>query len=312
MISVIIVDYKSIEKTISYIENFKRNIIDNFKYNFIIVDNSPDNGAETYLSANSKSIVQKRIESDLDLKIFKLYVGDICYCYSGSNLGYAKGNNLGAKIATALYRDDFYIISNNDLGFKNKFNFSTFMNIYEQDNQIAVIGPRILGLDSKDQSPYKKISVNQMLMAYPWTRFWPFRSSGDLNIMDRSDYCYRVMGCFMIIKASAFNAVDGFDPNTFMYGEEMILSERMNSKDFKTYFYIDYEIIHEHGVTVKNTSSILQADKWLFDSLFYYCKEYRNASKLFLKLASINRILNKLVVSLKENIKRCFVKNSSM
>lgn len=303
MVSVIIVDYKTTEKTCEYITHFTSMVDEDSGYHFIVVDNSETLDKSNFILNNYR--IEKKLNIfDKEAYILKNGNHTICYVIANSNLGFAKGNNLGVKIANEIYNDEFYIISNNDLKFNQKLNWKEISSLFDKDTTIAVVGPQIIGLNKEKQNPYKKVSPFYWLIIYPWSRFWPFKSKGDLYVMNHSDYCYRVMGCFMIIKAEYYKKIDGFDPHTFMYGEECILSERLLQYGLKTFYYNDFSITHEHGTTVRRFSSTIQNDKWLFNSIFYYCKSYRNATILLLFFAKINRGLNVLVIYMKEIIKK--------
>lgn len=302
MISLIVVDYKSISKTIEYIDQIYAKLVNPEIYHFIIVDNYKSNDGLDILK-NRSNHFSKTASSVGEVYIFNFDLYSIEYINSGENIGYARGNNIGTIVSDELFEDDYYIISNNDLSLSDQFDFSIFKKVFDQDDKVAVIGPRIIGLDGLEQSPYKKMTPFELLIKYQWTRFWPFHSKGDLLMNQESGYYYRVMGCFILIKAAPFKEVDRFDSNTFMFGEEMILSERLEKKRFKTYYFADYTVIHEHGVTVKNTATILQTDDWCFNSELYYCKAYRNIGRIFCFFVVLNRFFNRSTILLKEKVK---------
>jgi len=292
--SLIIVDYRSINKTIHYIEHFASMVKGEYPLHAVIVDNSPSQDVDKAFACYSKKDL---IVID-DLIGYTTYVWGnltISYCFAGNNLGYAKGNNLGVKIADLCFNDNFYIISNNDLRLDEKFDWCPFERLFEENQDIAVIGPRVVGLDGKVQSPHKKVSAFSHLVLSFWLGHWPFYWRCDCDYTEESKYCYRVMGSFMIIRACAFHKADGFDENTFMFGEEMILSERLSRNGYKTYFFNDYAVVHEHGASVKRVDSVLRAEQWSFDSIYYYYEKYRNTNSLILVLGKISFYVYKAV-----------------
>lgn len=302
MYSVIIVDYKSMNKTIDYIERFREQSINNELNHYIVVDNSPQKQCDIF--CGNGYVDKKHIEIDEDvIYVFVKNDEKIYYCFANDNLGYAKGNNLGAKISRALFRDEYYIFSNNDLALKTKFDGEVFNKLFLSNKDIAVIGPRIVGKDGKEQSPHKRISAVIRLIAYYWLYRWPFRWKPDYDYNGCSKYCYRVMGCFMIVKAQCFELVGGFDTKTFLFAEEPILSERLLKKHFKTYFYNEWTIVHEHGASIKKIGYVLKSEQWAFDSNCYYYKQYRNVSNVVLFIAKINFAFYKLSTSLIDKLK---------
>lgn len=304
MLSVIIVDYKSIEKTVNYINHLK-NRIDCFEdVHFIIVDNADSN--EEKISR----LFFDTLGTECTRELYDNYTVLICsnisllYVKTGKNLGYAKANNLGAIIAKKYYNDDYILVSNNDLVLTETLDFTKIIEIFERDKKIAVIGPKIIGIDGKAQSPHKKVSAYVYLINPYWhiMSCKTVKSKDDLDFNDSSKYCYRVMGCFMFIRTQSFFEVGMFDENTFLYAEEMILSERLQKKGYKTFFYNDFTVIHEHGVTVKNNSTVNQALKWNFESIYYYFKHYRNTNKFLLLFCKMDFYLYYTLYTIKKRI----------
>lgn len=305
MYALIVVDYNSIQKTIHYIEEFYRNVI-GASVHAIIVDNSPQSH-EQYIVSHYKGFQVKRnsfcgyevVQVELDL-------GEIAYCWSGANLGYAKGNNLGTRLADEIYDDSYYIISNNDIVFNERLDLSCFETLFQKYPDVAVIGPRVIGMDGKTQSPHKKVGAFKYLFAGYWFKYWPFRWKPDYDYTNVSKRCYRVMGSFLLIKADVFRRIHGFDPNTFMFAEEMILSERLAKYGYGCYYYNDITIIHEHGVSVRNAASQLVSEQWAFDSICYYFKRYRGTKTIVLELARLNFALHKARILIRITIKNLY------
>ena len=187
---------------------------------------------------------------------------------------------------------------------ENKFDEKVFTDIFESDDSIAVIGPKVIGLDSKPQSPHKRVTSFKRLIAYYWFCRWPFRWKPDYDYDGNSKICYRVMGSFMIIKADLFRQAGCFDPNTFMFCEEPILSERLLQIGAKTYFYNDWTVVHAHGETVKNTANQLRAEQWAFESCCYYYRKYIGTHKLIISAAKLNFWLYGVSLRVREKIKK--------
>ena len=294
MYTMIVIDFNSMNKTIRYVEEFRKQCNNHDLIHFMIVDNSPKEQNADFLKLEYE--LKKIIE--IDLYKINIYIKRNCkiyYCYANENLGYAKGNNLGARLSKIIWNDSYYIFSNNDLSLTSKFDAYIFDEIFKNNEDIAVIGPRIIGEDGKEQSPHKRVSAFSRLIAYYWFYRWPFRWKPDYDYDGCSKYCYRVMGCFMLVKAKCFELVGGFDPKTFLFAEEQILSERLKKKDYKTYFYNDWTLIHEHGASIRKNDSVLKSEQWAFDSICYYYRKYRNMSYVFMFFAKVNFILYKLI-----------------
>ncbi len=79
-----------------------------------------------------------------------------------------------------------------------------------------------------------------------------------------------------------------FDPNTFLYAEEKILSERMLSSGFKTYFCPHVKVIHEHGQVIGRFHAISDNIKMSFESDIYYYRKYKKVGNMTILLAKLS------------------------
>ena len=313
MYSLIVVDYNTIEKTIEYIKQCYKQIIDGESLNVVIVDNgSRNNSLEIlsdefgYFEISKINIQEKEVCSYINKE------NNIVYCQIGENLGYAKGNNLGAEISEIIFHDKYYIISNNDLILPNLVDLNKVTKLFCKYKNVGIIGPKIVGLNGQAQSPRKKQGAFTKLIEFYWamTLGGPLRKCiNDIESNKTSRICDWVMGCFMFVRADVFQRVGGFDPNTFLYAEELIISEKFNKVGYCTYFCNSIEIIHNHGETVKNSMSILQGAEISFESNYYYYKKYCDTSDIILYLAKINFLLYKKIYKIKQLIKRVIKSN---
>ena len=131
---------------------------------------------------------------------------------------------------------------------------------------------------------------------------------GDLDFDESSKKCYWVSGCFMFIRADAFDQVKGFDENTFLYAEEMILAERLIKKNYVSYYDAEYTIVHLGGGITKSSNSALKIMKFRFDSICYYNMQYRGISAMIIKLAKSNFKICSGFMRIKENLQCTFGK----
>ena len=299
MISVIVTDYKTIQTTCEFLEHVSRSVSPTDGVHYVIVDNYPEGDGRDILRERFKLAREEN-----DASFFWAGFGEICYIPAPGNVGYARGNNLGTEIADRYYQDEYYLICNNDLHFQSVLDLDEILGVFRDKPAVSVLGPRILGLDGKEQNPYRKRSPGYWLFVYPWSRFWPIKSRGDYCRMEKPGECYRAMGCILFLRADRFRECGRFDEHTFMFSEEMILSEKMKRLGYTCYYDNRFCVVHEHAKTIKSTTKAVQVEKWFFDSMFYYCREYRKAPAAVIGLAWINRGLNLAAVAMKEQVKR--------
>ncbi|MDD2970504.1 MAG: glycosyltransferase [Lachnospiraceae bacterium] len=287
MISFIIVDYLSMEKTFHYIDQCKESILDVENLHFIIVDNAPDG--------------KERIE-EIDHHGLQ-----ILYVKTGENLGYAKGNNWGAAIAREYYQDEYYLFSNNDLKFQKQISMEELLRPME-DSRIAVVGPMITSPQGEQQSPRREVSAFRQLILYYWDLLLPkgckiTRWITDVVKTDQSQESFWVTGSFMAVRADSFQVIEGFDPHTFLFSEEIILSERFRKKGYKTYFNADVKLIHEHGQTMKKSIDVLRQIQVSFQSSLYYYTRYRGISSGLQMISRFNFRIFRVLFTAKKKLK---------
>lgn len=308
MYTLIIVDYNSIDNTIRYIKDIFEKIVNQDAIHVVIVDNGNSQDTSEAIATEFEK------EKDCFLPSIQKHVSlfhygqlPIVYCSSGANLGYAKGNNLGAEIAKVVFSDTYYIFSNNDLKFEQLIDLREVSAVFESNPQVAILGPSVVGLDNNRQSPRKKQSAFIKLIAFYWAMFLGGITKkwiDDIDYTASTGDCDWVMGCFMFVRSDAFWKVAGFDPNTFLYAEELILSEKMLHCGYVTFFYQPMKVIHAHGVTVKKAISVIKNVEISFQSNCYYYQHYRNTSSAIIRLAKGNFSVYKVLYFAKQLIKK--------
>ena len=283
MVSMIIVDYKSMDKTFEYIKQCIDKI-DGLTH-FVIVDNASDTPFEP--------------------KVTKVGDKEVYIVSSGENGGYAKGNNLGAKTARDIWNDEYYIFSNNDLRFDDPFSLTKFLDPFKEDKNVAGAGPRVIGLSGENQNPLPDLTWKQMLFGHFLSLLPPkgMKRQQKNYVSTSKGRTTAVVGAFICTKATDFWKVEGFDENTFLFCEEMILAKRLEAIQKYMYYNDSVEVIHEHGVTVKNTVGVIRSLKADFNSRYYYAKEYCNAGKGWLALSKVNFSVVMALFRIKKAIK---------
>jgi GT2 family glycosyltransferase len=273
-ISVIIVEYNTVKRTIQYIQDLRQSS-DKAGLSFVVVDNAAENHEADFRD-----------------------MPDTTYVHAGENLGFARGNNLGVKIADRKYHPDYYLFSNSDILLPEHLHLSQLLFRLDADERYAVIGPRIIGLDGINQSPSRRSGiwgkhiVSNLL--WPVNLFIPPIHRLNRSVIDHpvSGEVYHVMGAFMLVKRAPFHEVQGFDEHTFLYAEEAILAERLAKAGYREYYLDEVKITHEEGGSTKKQSGtelnhLIKKRKRVFESEMYYFKTYRDATNLELFCARL-------------------------
>ncbi|MCX8029144.1 MAG: glycosyltransferase family 2 protein, partial [Brevinematales bacterium] len=213
-----------------------------------------------------------------------------------NNYGYAKGNNFGLRLAKRM-NFSYAIISNNDIKIEEPV-VESLVRVIQSYNDVAIVGPKILGLDGKSQGPFKKPGIKEYII-YPffYPILYPFLKLRSIIISkinknsepeEKVIFPYRLMGCFMLVNLDILEKVDFFSEETFLYAEELILAEKLEKLGYKTAYYPKVSILHLHGETTK----LLGYKKMYFmdvESNIIYLRNYRKYSEVFISLFKLSK-----------------------
>ncbi|MGO4994995.1 hypothetical protein ACTQ5F_08195 [Jeotgalibaca porci] len=293
IIPVIIIDYFSAERTKKFINDFMA-YRSQYELKFFIVDNSCNKENLQELSGDYTKFVHSGFEN------FNVLVNNDESVYiiaPNENLGFARGNNLGFKMANSLYQIKYALFTNNDILFDEKFNLNRLFTAFKCNDSIGVVGPRVIGLDGIPQSPCKEMTIFDR-----WWKlliFWPvvkligklgdkfLGTTSDLIYPNEDLMVYRIIGAFMVVDVQKFVDVGMFDEQTFLYAEELILSEKLLKNGYSTYYVNEVSIMHEGGYTTGKSMTPINKLKKRFESELYYYIKYKNVSPLIINLTKV-------------------------
>jgi len=133
--------------------------------------------------------------------------------------------------------------------------------------KVAVAGPRLVGADGRLQrSTYPFPGPLDTLMAEGGLHVLVRRVPGLRELAlrtwrhDRPRPVAWVLGAALAIRRSAFDAVGGFDPAYFMYGEELDLSRRLAARGFATHFAPVTTVVHLGGASTAAVSAQMRRE----------------------------------------------------
>lgn len=313
-LGVVVVDYKSMERTCDYIKKFCEKVRDFENALFVVVDNSDSEEnyhylwneftyleeCETYRTEYAEAVAANKF----------LYKGCAIYALrAAGNIGYARGNNLGIEYIKRVEKIDtqYLLISNNDIMFLEDLLIEDLLKPFKTDKNIAVVGPKILEkAGGSPQSPRNKMSIWKLLVLYNINLIFGNQLKKYVDDIDRepeNGKYYWVMGCFLLIETKKFFEAGMFDNGTFLYSEEMILSERLEKIGYYMYYCDDIVVLHNHGKTINKHVSSNNNVKYLYQSHRLCCQKYRNATKTQLLIADIVFEVYKVQYIVKQKVK---------
>ena len=292
ILPVVIIDFLSAERTHQFVADF-RNQKTRFKLVFIIIDNAGDIENQNKLTEGMQT---REISGFCEGKVFSNIYNDVYVVAPGVNLGFAKGNNVGFHLAQSLFNPKWVLFSNNDIQFTSFFSLDLLVQDMMNNPQIGVIGPKVVGLDGKPQTPCRELNLYQRW----WKKLilWPFDRiiyrvckrtviPSDLEDSSQSGQVYRLIGAFLLCDADKFSRIGQFDEHTFLYAEEMILAERIINSGYLTYYESGVELIHEGGFTTRKKFVPINKIEQRLESELYYYEQYKRVKRFKINITKL-------------------------
>lgn len=281
MICYVILHYQAIEETKKCIKSIEKNTTSDYKV--IIVDNASPN--------KSGMILEKEYAENNNIDII----------ISNNNLGFAKGNNLGYKLAKK-YDPDYIIILNSDIVISQEDFCSRIDYAYNKYN-FDVLGPDIYSTKMKyHQNPQREnnFTINELLKKernlYFKNRFkfllkikYSFLHNNAKDDVHQNNYKDVQIGkvlhgaCYIFSKKFINKYDECFYPGTFMYYESYILHYLGMKDDLVFLYYPDIVVYHQEDASTNETynnqyKKSVFVNKCLLDSCREYIKLIRNES----------------------------------
>lgn len=219
-LSVIIVNYNTKELTKACIES----VIHNTKgitYEIVVVDNDSTDGSVDILSA----------------------MPEITFVQSGSNLGFGRANNLGLKYSSGRY----LLMLNSDTIVENDILARMVNHFDAQPADVACLGSMLLHADRQPSFSYGYYKL--------WKEEFCLKTKAkDTTSIDsfQKDVEY-ISGADLFVRRNVAEQLGLFDPDFFMYYEDMELGHRYGKHGYRSVLLNEYGIIHLEGASSKSS-----------------------------------------------------------
>lgn len=288
--AIIILQYGNSRATIECIESVQR--YNTAPVRYIVVDNaSPD-------PADADAVGRYLETLPVEAMLVRSPVND----------GYARGNNRGLEPAYADPRVDTVLILNNDILFVEDIIPRLRDDIGRLD-RCALVSPLLYkpGLTGIDFSCARNTMSFRYMLAFNLLVLHatpgmnrrlavpvvPYRGAMPVELISGS--------CIMCRKA-LFEIIGGFDPGTFLYMEENILSERLRRLDLVSYIDTDIKCIHVGAATISKTRSRAMLMR-MFDSQYYFVRNYMNHGCVKGAIYRLSQLWVKIVLTIRHGFR---------
>jgi GT2 family glycosyltransferase len=206
---------------------------------------------------------------------------------SSVNLGFGAANNVAIQSARGRY----LILLNSD-AFLHPGALKLAVRHMDQQPQVALGGAHLLSLDSSFQPSarmFPNIVTDTFVLTGLAARFPKSQIFGyfDRTWADPSQSCQAdwVTGAFSIIRADVLDKVGLFDPQFFLYGEEVDLCRRIKKAGYEIWYWPDISVLHIGGESSRqikdlalSSSGSTQLVLWRMRSTLLYYRKHHGAT----------------------------------
>ena len=264
-LSIISLNYKKPELTISSIESLWKQYKDEFEnddFEYIVVDNS------------SKDSSFEKLQSEIKkYKNFHVFENE-------TNTGFGGGNNLGVTKA----KGEYLLFLNNDTEAEDK-GILRMLEYIQEHNDIGILGGKMLNGNRTEQPSsgkfYTLTSVTLFLLGLQ--RYGVI----DQNPKEIQEVDW-VKGALLMIPKKLFEEVGKFDEHIFMYTEDMELCYRVKLHKLKCVFFPDIKILHKDQGSTNRTFAIVHIFKYL---PYFYKKHKTKIEYLYVKMLLLTKAM---------------------
>lgn len=219
LVVTIMVHYKSPEECIDLVNDLQKITWPNHK--ILIVDNQSG-------------------KIDYDHLKSKLNFNNVILIKNTVNNGYGGGINYGISQIQEL-KAEFYHIINTDTRIINPNYFTQIIKIFYSKDNAGLIGPGVQKINGSLQNTIMPFFTLKGI----FSRDIPNKSFiSDIPTISMVEV---INGVCFLVSSKAFNKINGFDEDFFMYGEEHDLCFRLKEIGFDSYFWSGLAITHLEG-----------------------------------------------------------------
>lgn len=258
-LSIIIVNYNVKEFILNLLKSITSAAKD-FSYEVIIVDNASDDGS---------------------IEVIKEKYPSVNLIVNSKNVGFGKANNQALLQA----KGNYFLLLNPDTIVKED-TFEKMFDFFEKNPEAGMAGCKVLNPDGTLQLACRRSFPG------PWTSFTKVAGLSTLfpknKLFAKYNLTYldenksyevdAISGSFMFMRKEVYEKIGGFDPEFFMYGEDLDLCFRVQKSGYKVYYVHSTEIIHYKGESTKRSS--LDETKVFYDAMHLFVKKHFSSSFL--------------------------------
>lgn len=284
-VSVIIVNYNTVELTKQCILSIYNQTKD-VNFEIIVVDNNSE---------------------DNSVKIIENNFPQVILINNSDNIGFGRANNLGVEIAKGKY---IFFLNSDTILLNNAIKiFVDYMRKNNINSNIGALGCVMLDSDLSlnYKNSYNKFPRLSMFFKLIFQNFFSdlrkeyFSDCEKLNKEGQLSVDF-IVGADLFISRDVIDTIGGFDPDYFLYWEEVDLQYRMFQRKFSRLIILGPEIVHLEGGSSEKKIKNWQR-KTEKQSLLLFFRKHRSFFSFFLAKVVLIGFVFKSIILRKYTIK---------
>jgi GT2 family glycosyltransferase len=262
LVAVVILNWNGAADTIECLESFRA--VRQPEHRIIVVDNGSTDGS-------AEKIESWAAGKGLPLAVIR----------TGSNLGFARGNNFGLRYALEKFDPQYIMALNNDTVVEPDF-LQRLVDCLEKDQRAGLAAPRVLDYQQRGfwlrPIPKRLNLISYLLFATPLYRYFSPLIKID---PEKPSYIYEAPGCALFFRRKALIDIGLFDENTFLGWEEFIVAEKLDRLGWRSLIVPQSRIYHKTGRSTNKFPSqekiklFLESEKYYQTAIMKYNWPFR-------------------------------------
>ncbi len=243
-----------------------------------------------------ETIVVDNNSSDGSIEYLEPLFSDVNFIQLDENIGFGRANNLGFDIA----RGKYILILNPDTILRSD-TLDVMFDYMEQNTQCGIAGCKVLNPDGTFQVACRRGFPT------PWASFCKLFGLQSLfpkspifaqynQLYKSTDETYSVdavIGAFMFCRSDIIREIGGFDPEFFMYGEDLDLCRQAVLRGYSVDYVHTTSIIHFKGESTKRSS--INDVMHFYEAMQIFSRKHFGKSSLFLLFLRIGIFLRSIL-----------------
>ncbi len=248
-------------------------------------------------------IVVDNVSTDGSVEYIREHFPQVKCIANKENIGFSRANNRALEHAQGKY----VLFLNPDTVVPEDC-FTKCLAYMESHPECAALGPHLIDGTGKFLPESKRGFPSLSTAFYKITGLYKiFPKSPKINAYymgnlpeHETNFVDVLVGCFMLMPKHFLDEYGGFDPDYFMYGEDIDLSYRVRKAGYRNVYFPQTTVIHYKGESTQKGS--LNYMRMFYESMITFAEKHFTQSKsrffiLFLRIAIVLKGILSFILS---------------